>query len=467
MFDIIVAINQDNVIGQVDKSTYKIPWYCPTDIQFFKNKTTYTEYPTQKNVIIMGTNTFKSINEKPLKNRINCIISRSNKYPNTYQSIDQVIEKYFDDPNIFNIFVIGGAQIYNMAFQSKYLRYVYVTNLITNNINKNCIHLKINYNKLQLISTSKSICENNTIFTFKKYCNPYFSFYKQIGSVHEEYQYLNLLKNILEKGTLRQTRNAITLSTFGHILSFDLNKHFPILTTKRVYWKGVVEELLWFLKGDTNALHLAEKKVNIWLPNTTPQFHKSRNLHNYDIGDVGPMYGFQWLHYGAEYFGMNYNYNNKGLNQLENCINMIKKDPHSRRILMTTYNPSCIKQSVLAPCHGIVIQFYVNHNKLSCHMYQRSSDSFLGLPFNISSYSLLTHIIAKECNLQVDKLHISLGDTHIYKDHITSVKEQLTRVPFKFPQLKFNKKNINNYEYSDFKLINYKSHKTIKAKMIP
>jgi thymidylate synthase len=247
---------------------------------------------------------------------------------------------------------------------------------------------------------------------------------------HEEYQYLNLLKKCL-LGNKRQTRNSETYSLFTEMLSFNLMKGFPLLTTKKVFIRGIFEELMFFIRGQTNTKLLEYKGVNIWKPNTTKEFIESCNL-PYNEGDMGPMYGFQWIHFNAEYKDCSTDYNGMGYNQLEEVINLLIKDPYSRRILMTTYNPLQAKQGVLYPCHSIVIQFYVdNMNMISMSMYQRSSDAFLGLPYNIASNALLLHLICSTVNKRINKnkysvgkLNIILGDVHIYKDHIDAVNQQ-------------------------------------------
>lgn len=308
----------------------------------------------------------------------------------------------------------------------------------------------------------------------------------------DEYQYLELLKQILNtdnKG--RNTRNAPTYSIFGPQIEFNLQNGFPLLTTKKMFWRGIVEELLFFLKGDTNSNHLTEKNVNIWVPNTTRDFLDSRKLYDYEIGDMGPMYGWNWRHCSADYMGMNSVYTNKGFDQLKDILLQLKNDPYSRRIMMSSFDPSNVIKSVLVPCHGIVIQFYVNDNIMDCKMYQRSSDSFLGLPFNITSYALLMHILCKVTGYTPGKLIITLGDCHIYKDHKDVVLEQISRKPYKFPQLNILKEftfnthhlnNINNINdselwinnaisyiesltYDDFNVDNYFYHPLLKAQM--
>jgi thymidylate synthase len=279
--------------------------------------------------------------------------------------------------------------------------------------------------------------------------------------------YLLGLKEILEKGTLRKTRNSNTISLFGLKLDFDISESFPLLTTKKVYWKGVVEELLWFIKGDTNSKHLEEKKVNIWKGNSSREFLDSMSLNDYDEGECGPIYGYQWRHFNAPYEGCNADYTGKGVDQLKNCINLIMNDPTSRRIFMSAWNPEQLDQMCLPPCH-VSYQFYVSNNdELSCILYQRSGDMFLGVPFNIASVSLLVYIIAHITNKKPSKISLVIGDAHIYEDHIEQVKIQLNRVPYKFPKLKIKEnKDINEYTYDDFEVIDYENHPTIFAKMI-
>ena len=242
-----------------------------------------------------------------------------------------------------------------------------------------------------------------------------------------------------------------------------------------MFLRGIIEELLFFIKGDTNSKKLSEKKVRIWDLNTTREFLDKRNLKHYKEGDMGPMYGWQWRHFGEKYNGMDNDY--KGYDQLKEVIRLIKEDPMSRRIMMTTFNPLQLKESVLAPCHSLILQFYVNNNSLSCHMYQRSADIFLGVPFNIASTSLLLSIIANATGLKAKDVIISFGDIHLYEEHINQGFLQTNRSPFLFPTLNIKKDLnsntiagiINNLEdlcYNDFNITNYKYHDKISAKMI-
>jgi len=252
-------------------------------------------------------------------------------------------------------------------------------------------------------------------------------------------------------------------------LDFDIRESFPLLTTKKMYWKGVVHELLWFLHADTNSKHLEEKKVNIWKGNSNREFLDKQGLETYEEGDCGPIYGFQWRHFGAEYSGMHADYQGQGIDQLQNCIHLLKSDPTSRRIFMSAWNPIHLHQMCLPPCH-VSYQFYVsNKNELSCILYQRSGDMFLGVPFNIASASLLTYILADMCNLKPGVLTIQIGDAHIYENHIEQVKIQLERIPFVFPKLTISqnpKERIEDYTFENFTLENYQSHATIAAVMV-
>lgn len=289
--------------------------------------------------------------------------------------------------------------------------------------------------------------------------------------MNNEIIYLSALKDILENGNYRKTRNSETYSKFSIKLDFDIRTNFPLLTTKKVYWNGVLEELLWFIKGDTNSKNLEKKKVNIWKDNSSRKYLDSIGLDNYEEGECGPIYGFQWRHFGATYKGYKSNYDGLGIDQLQNCIDLIKNDPTSRRIFMSAWNPSQLDQMCLPPCH-VSYQFYVSDdNLLSCMLYQRSGDMFLGVPFNIASVSLLVYIIASLTKKKPGYISLVIGDAHIYKNHVEKVKLQLERISYIYDQprliMNHNRKNINEYTSDDFELIYYKYHPSIKAEMVP
>jgi thymidylate synthase len=291
---------------------------------------------------------------------------------------------------------------------------------------------------------------------------------------HEEQQYLNLIKNILENGTWEEGRNGKTKSIFGNMMRFSLKDgKIPILTTKKTAWKTCLKELLWFIRGDTDNKLLQEQGVHIWDGNTTREFLDSRGLTDYREGLIGPGYGFQWRHFGGDYdssaAGVKEGGNN-GVDQLQQIIDALK-DPAqrtSRRLIMSALNPQQLDKMALPPCH-ILCQFNVHHgNKLSCSMYQRSSDEFLGQPINIASYSFLTHLLAKHCGLEAYEFVYFIGNCHIYENAIDACKLQITREPFPFPtvSIKQVRENINEYEVDDFEIHNYKSHEAIKVSMV-
>ena len=271
--------------------------------------------------------------------------------------------------------------------------------------------------------------------------------------------YLGALKHCYENGDFVKSRAGNVKKSFGYQMRFDLQEGFPAVTTKKLAWKAMVSELLWFLEGSNDERRLAEilyedkrdnleGKNTIWTQNANAEYWKQKSKFS---GDVGRIYGVQWRDFN-------------GVDQLKNLIEGLKKDPDSRRHILTAWNPAELHNMSLPPCHAFS-QFYVSNNKLSCQLYQRSCDMFLGVPFNIASYSILIHIIAKECGYEVGEFIHSLGDFHIYEEHFEQVKIQLTRDPKKLPVLKFNQKKIHEYKTSDFELINYEHHPKIMAPM--
>lgn len=281
-------------------------------------------------------------------------------------------------------------------------------------------------------------------------------------------QYHDLLTDILENGELKDDRTSVgTHSVFGRSIRFDLRRGFPAITTKKLAWKSCFAELLWFIEGSSDERRLAELThgtrdgvVTIWTWNALAPYWKHKAKFE---GDLGRIYGVQW----RDWVKTDKPPVRVTIDQLETLIMHIKDDPHSRRHILTAWNPAELEDMALPPCH-VMCQFYVSkNNELSCHMYQRSVDAFLGLPFNIASYALLTHLIAQVTNLSVGELIISMGDTHIYKDHVEQVKEQLSREHFPEPTLWLNKtiKDIDKFSMDDIQLHYYQHHESIKAKM--
>lgn len=286
---------------------------------------------------------------------------------------------------------------------------------------------------------------------------------------HDENQYLNLIKDILEEGEFQESRNGLTKIVSSSVMHFSLeNGKIPILTTKRVFWKSCLRELFWFIKGDTNNKHLKEKNVKIWNGNGSREFLDSRNLQHLKEDDLGPIYGHQWRFFNAEYSSCEENYEGKGVDQLANVINSLKnkKEITSRRLVVSAWNPCQLDEMALPPCH-IVFQFTVIGNKLSCSLYQRSGDVGLGVPFNIASYSFLTHIIAKHCNLEPYEFCYHLTNCHIYDDHLDSLAEQIKRKPKEFPTIDILQQcnDINDYTEDMVKINNYEHYDTICMKM--
>ena len=301
-----------------------------------------------------------------------------------------------------------------------------------------------------------------------------------------EQQYLDALKFVLANGTTKTDRTGVgTISTFGMQQRYDLSKGFPAITTKKLAWRSVVSELLWFIEGSGDEKRLREilhgstesNKTTIWSANATAPYWQPKAKFE---GDLGRIYGVQWRHWRKiiergegtfeDDFGNTYRRTGtvqvKEVDQLKQLIDGIKKDPNGRRHILSAWNPGELDDMALPPCHTFA-QFYVNDGKLSCQMYQRSCDMFLGVPFNIASYSLLTHLIAQVCDLDVGEFVHVLGDAHIYLNHVEQVKEQICREPLPAPQLRLNPnvKDITKFTMDDIELVGYTSHASIKADM--
>jgi thymidylate synthase len=291
------------------------------------------------------------------------------------------------------------------------------------------------------------------------------------SSYHEENQYLNLLEDILITNSEFVGRNGKTLCVYGSAMHFSLEHNkLPLITTKKVAWKTCLRELLWFIKGATNNKLLKDQNVHIWDANGSREFLDSRNLFSNSEDDLGPIYGFQWRHFNANYESCVSDYTNKGIDQLSDVINTLK-DPklrNSRRMIISAWNPCQLDKMALPPCH-IIMQFNVtNNNKLSCAMYQRSNDEACGTCFNIASYCFLTHLLAIHCDLEPYEFLYYKGNCHIYEEHINNIKIQLQREPFEFPTLKIINKyeNIEDYTVDDFIVSNYKHHEPLEYKMV-
>jgi len=467
-FNVILATDMEGGMGLNNR----LPWNLSVDFKFFKDITknnVYGNLSNEFNILIMGRKTWESLDKKCLSNRENYVISSQYNELNNLNYVGTRFFKNFNDAYLeaiknerIEIWVIGGRQIYDIALKHWGCGNIYWTQIM--GIFKADTFVKMEeYNiKWQTFinKLDKNLNDNKEyILVFKK----------GILDSNVEIQYLEVLNDILLNGEKRMTRNGITYSKFNKTLSWDLEKGFPLLTTKKMFWKGIVEELLFFIRGETNSKLLSNNGIKIWEPNTSKEFLDKLGF-NYNEGEMGPMYGYQWRFFNKPYPETEENKNNKGIDQLVKIIDEIKKDPYSRRILMTDFNPSQVELGVLYPCHSIIIQFYVQYGKLNCSMYQRSGDLFLGIPFNIASTSLLVHIIAQLTMLKPGNVNLIIGDYHIYDEHINAVSEQLTRTPFNLPSLEiplFTSLNeVEKSSFEDYKILNYQSHSPIKAKMI-
>jgi dihydrofolate reductase/thymidylate synthase len=458
--EIIVAFSTKNLVIGKDG---QIPWDIPEDLKHFAEI-------TKDSIVVMGRKTYESIPSsiRPLKNRLNLVITST---PTNYQNIpDQLQYLSPEDLKAFmtthqdkRFCIIGGAALYQEYLGKAHKIH---STQIDKKYDGDVFFPTENFDKYEITGYS----ENK--YSASEQCNYRYIEYTLTDKPHDEYVYLNLLKDIMQNGNTRPDRTKIgTKSVFSRQIRFDISNSVPFTTTKHLAYKAVIKELLFFLKGQTDSKVLETEGVNIWRDNTTREFLDNRGLTSYREGDMGPMYGFQWFHMGASYEGCDADYKNKGYNQMANLIKNLKEDPFSRRHLLTTYNPADVSKSVLAPCHGIAIMFYVeeidNQKHLSCHTVIRSSDSALGLPFNIASYAILTYIIAAQVDMKPKELVISTGDSHIYLNHINALEAQLTRTPFPKPVLIYKTPTKLNEEITidDFEVIGYLAHPAIKMAM--
>lgn len=422
----------------------RVPWFLPNEREYFDHIT----QSDGKNILIMGRHTWESLNYISFKNRFNIVISTKIDYINGIQTNPELFVRSSLKDAIFlalsmgeakNIWFIGGRSVFEYCY--KYCKRIFIIDVHAQ-FYCDVFFPKFNLDYFAHISEKYSD-DNGLIFSkhiYEKYIN-----------LNEE-QYLELVKQVLEEGNKKIDRTQCgTLSIFGATCRYDLSENkMPLLTTKKMFWRGIVEELLWFIKGDTNNTTLTNKNINIWTPNAIYG------------NDLGPIYGFQWRHFGAKYKDCYTNYTGQGKDQLLECIDNIKNNPSSRRILMIAWNPVDNPNLILPPCHCLV-QFYVNGNELSSMVYQRSGDLGLGIPFNIASYALLTHMIAALTNLQAEELIHVIGDAHIYNNHIAPLQEQLLRCPNQCPSIEFKKipQTIEEFSYEDIILKNYSCYESV------
>jgi dihydrofolate reductase/thymidylate synthase len=445
-----------NVIFATDKNLnfcssdhVSLPWNRhQEDMAFFKKITIYSE--NGNNAVIMGKKTFDSLCHIPLTNRVNIIVSKTVSHQpipegilatTTLRDAINLAHKSYCD----NIFIIGGISLITEAFTLRELERIYITTID--------VESKIDSIKFNYVIPSPFVKEFTLPISTDAKVNIYVR--NKYNSEGEE-QYIKLVKDVLSNGESRDDRTGVgTIGVFGRQFTLDISNSFPLLTSKRVFWKGVAEELLFFISGSTDTKLLEAKGVNIWKGNTTREFLDKRGLHNLQEGEYGKSYGYQWRHFGDK------------VDQLQLLIDGIIKDPYSRRHFMTAWNPLELDNIPLPACH-LSCQFYVSKdNKLSCQVYMRSCDIFLGLPFNIASYSLLLYLVSHVTDKKPYEVIFMLGDAHIYLNHIDQIKQQLSRDKKTLPTLKIKRKvtNIDDFKFEDFELENYQPHPAIKAEM--
>jgi dihydrofolate reductase / thymidylate synthase len=559
-FALVVAATRQLGIGKDGT----LPWRLPSEMSYFRKLTSHISTPesdstadpgpgpadssqtdSKKNVVIMGRTTWESIPAKyrPLSNRINIVLtsdasrvqlsdSKANAPLRTAAGMDEALSMLDSDAELnataANVFVIGGASVYNVAMGMPNCSHIFLTRVLKD-IECDTFLQPIDPQQFDVRYTSSTNSADDIPYQFVVYernqssgsvnevkgapsqsisstetpgpaasGGSFMSSFFSVTGVddvstssgsstggaamradaptldakmavnHEELQYLQLVREIIDGGDERGDRTGVgTLAKFGCQMRFSLRDGtFPMLTTKRVFWRGLAEELLWFVAGSTNAKLLADKGIKIWNGNASREYLDSIGLTDREEFDLGPVYGFQWRHFGAKYVDMHTDYKGQGVDQLAQVIHAIKNNPTSRRIIMSAWNPADMKKMALPPCH-MFCQFYVANGELSCQMYQRSCDMGLGVPFNIASYSLLTCMIAHVCGLKPGEFVHTMGDTHVYSNHVEPLREQLKREPRPFPKLRIKRTvdSIDDFTMDDFEIIGYKPHGPIKMRM--
>jgi len=464
---IIISLNQNNLFGTGDND---LSYTCRDDFIRFSSIT--------KSIgnVVMGRKTFESIGTA-LPDRVNYVLTSNTEFiervknDNNIRCISNIEDAFtiLEDP-IF----IGGRQLISELLKTNYkfkIKTIYLTRYHHKSftVDGSAI-LDIDFNNLEgfeesashkIVSNVKSVFGAlNIPVEYKTYKN---------NNISYEFDYLENMKSIMEQPIFRETRNAKTKSTFGLHSKYDCRDgKVPLITTKKMAWKTCIKELLWFLQGKTDNQSLEDLNVKIWKGNSSREFLDSRGLIEYPEGTLGPIYGYQWRHWGAKYVDGTTDYTGKGIDQLKECEESLKFDKHSRRMIFSAWNVSDLEKMALPPCH-IITQFYVDdENQLNLQFYQRSGDMFLGIPFNMFSYSVLLHIMCKRTGLKPGFLYHCIGDAHVYHTHFGAVREQLNQIIKCQPKIRINElKELDEYSIDDFELENYVAGPKIHAPMIP
>lgn len=445
MISLIVCVDSEFGIGK----SKELPWYVPEDLKHFKNI-------TSGHTVVMGRNTWESIPDrvKPLKNRENIVLSKTLEddrcmiFKNHWNLIRHLEGKK-------DVFVIGGSHLYKLFLELRMVDKIYMT------------HLQENYEcdiffPKEFMSSFKEISE-------KELCPNVFA--KEYEFVNkEEEQYLDLLRDIMENGNDMDDRTGVgTRSLFVKTMKFDLrNNSIPLLTTKKVFFRGIVEETLFFLSGSTDVRKLREKGVFYWDANTSREFLDKRGLYHLEEYDMGSTYSFLYRHFGANYEGMNKDYTGKGFDQVQYVIDEIKNNPTSRRIMIDLWDPNSLDKATLPCCqYGYIFYVNTNTNEISVNTTIRSNDIFLGNCFNLINASVILRLVCHATGYKPGDLYVSMNNAHIYRNHFEAVEKQLKRSPNRtFPKMLINgPKNIFEITYENFELLNYNPRPGIKAPM--
>lgn len=461
MYSLIVIRNATNGIGISDDTTNSIPWNTNSkDSEFFKKITT-------NNVVIMGRKTWESIPSRPLKNRINIVITSGSPIEGalTFKSIKACDRFLHDNHSNLKWIVIGGESIYNEYMRLNLVSDIHISQLDSSEeCNK---HFNWNFQNKTLLYADERL---------KIYHHS-----KEINS--EESKLLAAMSDIIDNGFKRPNRTGVdTRAVFGKQFEYIMEERIdpntgnssfrlPLLTTKKMFTRGVFAELKWFLSGGTDSKLLERKGVNIWKGNTSKEYLESVGL-DYDVGETGPIYGFQWRHATAKYIQGKHDYTGEGIDQVAQVIESLQNNPYSRRHIINAWAPGDLDKMVLPPCH-ILYQFFIHQvddqKYLSLMMTQRSCDTFLGLGFNLCSLGMFLTLMAHRVGMKPYKIIHSIADMHIYETHIEAASEQVQRNPYPFPYIRIDctpKEHLEQYEFSDIKIEDYFHHDAIKADMV-
>lgn len=479
MFQLIASVTPSGGLGVGGDLLF----HSKPDLNFFRQF-------TLGNIVIMGRKTWEGLppSNRPLKGRVNIIITSrpedledaftysSGELVCAYRTLEEALQRYYS--LTCRLVVIGGAKLFRYAIQLPQCAAVVLNRWSVDRPDADCFFPEldtkgsfIRWSPTAPIPAVEDVRDGvlpggGVSFTTEYWYKPVETFKEAEHS--EEWQYLDLVRRVLQQGDPRMDRTGTGVwSIFGAQSRYSLRDGtFPLLTTKTTWFKGVWLELLWFIQGCTDARVLSDQGVHIWDENGSREVLDALGFPERKEGDLGPVYGFQWRHFGAKYRGAGENYDGEGVDQLREIIRQIKEEPTSRRIVLSAWNPSAIPEMALPPCH-VMCQFYVSQGELSCQLYQRSCDLGLGVPFNIASYSLLTILLAKTCNLKPGEFIHSMGDAHVYTNHADPLRLQFQRLPRKFPKLWINPEVTDLFEFTkdDVRLEDYKPHRKIYLPM--